>query len=85
MHLMCDVLQGSILGPISLVLHTADLVRLVERHSLQVHLYAADTQVFGSSPPYVVNVLQARPSNDLSGRRGVRDAMKSAAAQHRQD
>ena len=32
----------------------------VERHSLQVHLYADDTQVFGSCPPRDVDALQAR-------------------------
>jgi Reverse transcriptase (RNA-dependent DNA polymerase) len=59
-HLTCGVPQGSVLGPILFVLYTADLVRLVERHSLQVHLYADDTPVFGSCPPRDVDALHAR-------------------------
>jgi hypothetical protein len=47
------------------VLYTADLVRLVERHSLQVNLYTDDTEVFGSCLPRDVNALQARLSTCL--------------------
>ena len=39
---------GSGAGPILFVLHTVDLISLIESHGLSTHLYADDTQVYGS-------------------------------------
>ena len=43
--------QGLVLGPILFLLYTADIAALVGSHGLHVHLYADDTQVYGSCSP----------------------------------
>ena len=61
-RLECGVPEGSVLGPLLFVTYTTDLVGIVERHGICPHLYADDTQVYGSCPAAAVGDLQLRLS-----------------------
>jgi len=40
--------RGSVLGPILFILYTTDLASIVAKHSLSLHQYADDSQIYGS-------------------------------------
>ena len=62
-QLIYRVPQGSVLEPILFIIHTADVVSVIEQHGLSPHLYADDTEIYGSCPPSGVSYLV----QDISG------------------
>ena len=54
--------QGSVLGPLLFSLYTADIVTVVHNHGLNVHLFADDVVIYGSTSPNDTNSLSTRLS-----------------------
>ena len=52
--------QGSIIGPLLYILHTADVAALVESLGFKVHLYTDDTQLYDFCSPSNAVVLASR-------------------------
>jgi len=54
--------QGSVLGAIFFLIYGGDLQRLIEEHGLRPHLYADDSQIYGSCRPSMYPEMQTRLS-----------------------
>ena len=54
-YLNCGVPQGSCLGPLLFVMYTSTLFKVIERHLLEAHCYADDTELYLTFKPDDVN------------------------------
>jgi len=50
-RMLCGIPQGLVLGAILFLIYGGDLQRLIEEHGLRPHLYADDSQIYGSCRP----------------------------------
>jgi len=57
--------QGSVLGPIIFIMHTVDLIALIQQRGLQPHLFADYTQIIGSCCPTSVDTTTLRHRLDI--------------------
>ena len=45
-HIGCSVPQGLVLCPSLFILYTVDLVEVVQKHTVNIHVFADDTQLY---------------------------------------